>query len=63
LLIKTILKSFRKHLDSGHVTLAGDSHVTCGEYETLAGVPMQLFPSPSATLQYLKPHAADAAGA
>lgn len=60
LLIRTVLRSFGKYVHGGQVTLAGDSHVTCGEYETLAGVPMQLFPSPSATLQYVKPQAADA---
>lgn len=51
-LIAWTLKSFRRLVRAGKVILAGDSHITCGEYEKLAGVPMTLFPSPADGLRY-----------
>jgi glycosyltransferase involved in cell wall biosynthesis len=53
-LIATVLRSFDRLARSGDVILAGDSHITNGEYEKLAGVPMTLFPSPGADLRYEK---------
>lgn len=53
-LIATVLKSFNHAVRRGSVILAGDSHITCGEYEKLTGVPMTLFPSPGADLRYEK---------
>jgi hypothetical protein len=51
-LMAWILKSFGRLVSSGRVILAGDSHITCGEYERLAGVSMTLFPSPADGLRY-----------
>lgn len=51
-LLKAVLRSFAKLVKERKVLLAGDSHVTCGEYEQLSGVPMTLFPSPGADLRY-----------
>lgn len=51
-LIAAVLRSFDRLARRGDVILAGDSHVTNGEYEKLAGVPMTLFPSPGADLRY-----------
>ena len=50
-LMKFILKSFKREVANGQVILAGDSHITCKEYESLAGVPFKVFPSPAAGLQ------------
>jgi len=50
-LIKNLLKSFKKEVENGRVILAGDSHITCNEYQSLSGVPFQVFPSPAAGLQ------------
>lgn len=55
------LKSFGRLVRSGKVILAGDSHITCGEYETLGGVPMTLFPSPADGLRYDGPRSAEGA--
>lgn len=52
LLMKWVLRSFRRQVAVKQVVLAGDSHITCSEYEALAGVPMTLFPSPGAALNY-----------
>jgi glycosyltransferase involved in cell wall biosynthesis len=49
-LIKTVIRSFKRYVDKGSVVFAGDSHVTCKEYETLTQVPFRLFPSPGAGL-------------
>jgi glycosyltransferase involved in cell wall biosynthesis len=49
-LIKTVIRLFKRYVDMGSVVFAGDSHVTCNEYETLTGVPFKLFPSPGAGL-------------
>lgn len=51
-LIASVLRSFNRLVQRGDVILAGDSHITCSEYEKLAGVPMTLFPSPGAALCY-----------
>lgn len=51
-LIASVLRSFDRLARTGHVILAGDSHITCNEYEKLASVPMTLFPSPGAALRY-----------
>lgn len=51
-LLKAVLRSFAALASDQKVLLAGDSHITCGEYEKLAGVPMTLFPSPGADLRY-----------
>ena len=51
-LIASVLRSFGQLAQRGDVILAGDSHITNGEYENLAGVPMTLFPSPGADLRY-----------
>ena len=50
LLSERVLRSFSGLVQSGKVVFAGDSHVTCGEYERMSGVPFQVFPSPSAGL-------------
>ena len=51
-LLAWTLRSFRKLAASGRVILAGDSHVTCGEYEALSDVKMTLFPSPGNELRH-----------
>jgi len=51
-LLKTVLRSFARLAKERTVLLAGDSHVTCSEYEQLSGVPITLFPSPGADLCY-----------
>jgi len=51
-LMAKALRSYAALARRGAVLLAGDSHITCGEYEKLAGVPMTLFPSPGAELCY-----------
>jgi glycosyltransferase involved in cell wall biosynthesis len=53
-LIAAVLKSFKQLVARDLVILAGDSHITCSEYETLTSVPMTLFPSPGADLRYEK---------
>jgi glycosyltransferase involved in cell wall biosynthesis len=53
-LLALILGSFRRLSRRGLVVLAGDSHITCAEYEELARVPMTLFPSPGSSLRYEK---------
>jgi glycosyltransferase involved in cell wall biosynthesis len=50
-LIKTVLAGFKKEVENGRVVLAGDSHITCGEYFRLSGVPFRVFPSPAAGLE------------
>jgi len=50
-LIKTVLAGFRKEVEAGRVVLAGDSHITCGEYSKLSGVPFKVFPSPAMGLE------------
>jgi glycosyltransferase involved in cell wall biosynthesis len=50
-LIQRVLKSFSADVAKGNVILAGDSHITCREYEALSGVPFKVFPSPAAGLQ------------
>jgi len=54
-LLAKVLSSFRRLSRRGLVILATDSHITCGEYERLAGVPISLFPSPGASLCYEMP--------
>lgn len=49
-LMRKVLRSFRKYVDKGEVLFAGDSHITCKEYETLSGIPFMVFPSPGAAL-------------
>ncbi|RZK46040.1 MAG: glycosyltransferase, partial [Pedobacter sp.] len=49
-LLKTVLKGFGKNVEKGEVVLAGDSHITSREYETLADVKFRVFPSPAAGL-------------
>ena len=49
-LIKLVLRSFRKYINSGEVVLAGDSHITSHEYTTLSGMPFIIFPSPGMAL-------------
>jgi glycosyltransferase involved in cell wall biosynthesis len=49
-LIASVLRSIDRLGRSGEVIFAGDSHITCREYEKLAGVPMTLFPSPGEKL-------------
>ncbi|HTE24064.1 glycosyltransferase [Flavitalea sp.] len=51
LLIKKVLQGFKEYVDKGQVILAGDSHITCKEYELLSGVPFRVFPSPAAGLE------------
>lgn len=51
-LLALVLRSFRHLARSGLVILAGDSHITCAEYEKLAGIRMTLFPSPGCSLSY-----------
>lgn len=51
-LLALVLRSFRRLSRSGLVILAGDSHITCSEYEKLAGIRMAVFPSPGASLSY-----------
>lgn len=51
-LLALVLGSFRHLARTGSVILAGDSHITCLEYEKLAGIPMALFPSPGSSLAY-----------
>lgn len=53
-LIAFVLRLFDRLARSGDVILAGDSHITNGEYVKLTGVPMTLFPSPGADLRYEK---------
>lgn len=45
--IKLILKSFRKSVKKGDVILAGDSEITCYEYEKLSGTAFVVFPTPA----------------
>jgi glycosyltransferase involved in cell wall biosynthesis len=54
-LLAIVLQSFRRLSRRGLVILAADSHITCAEYERLAGVSMTLFPSPGAALCYELP--------
>jgi glycosyltransferase involved in cell wall biosynthesis len=49
-LIRLALKSFKKYVKTGEVLFAGDSHITCAEYERLAGVSFTVFPSPGVAL-------------
>jgi glycosyltransferase involved in cell wall biosynthesis len=56
-LIASVLRSFDRLVRRNDVILAGDSHITCGEYEKLTGVPMTLFPSPGADLRHEKTNA------
>jgi glycosyltransferase involved in cell wall biosynthesis len=49
-LIGGIIRLMGKYVRSGKVVFAGDSHITCAEYEALTGVPFQVFPSPGAGL-------------
>lgn len=49
-LIKMVIRGFKRYVANGSVVFAGDSHVTCNEYETLTQVPFRLFPSPGAGL-------------
>jgi glycosyltransferase involved in cell wall biosynthesis len=51
-LLALVLRSFRHLSRSGLVILAGDSHITCSEYQKLAGIRMALFPSPGASLSH-----------
>ena len=51
-LIRWCLQSFAPLVQNGGVILAGDSHITCKEYETLSGVPMVVLPSPGGGLNY-----------
>jgi glycosyltransferase involved in cell wall biosynthesis len=51
-LLARALRSFDALVKRGVVILAGDSHITCREYEDLGGVPFTLFPSPGASLKY-----------
>ncbi|MCF3648447.1 glycosyltransferase [Synoicihabitans lomoniglobus] len=53
-LIALVLKSFKRLVERGSVILAGDSHITCAEYEKLTNIPMTLFPSPGSDLRYVK---------
>lgn len=50
-LIKFVLNNFKEEVANGTVILAGDSHITCKEYESLSGLPFRVFPSPGAGLQ------------
>jgi glycosyltransferase involved in cell wall biosynthesis len=52
LLVRGFLNLFSSLVRSQKVLLAGDSHITCGEYERMTGLPMALFPSPGGGLQY-----------
>ncbi len=45
-LLAWVLRSFRSLARRGDVILAGDSQITCSEYEKFADVPMTVFPSP-----------------
>lgn len=54
LLIKKTLQGFKKDVEAGRVVLAGDSHITCGEYTSLSGVPFRVFPSPGAGLNAIQ---------
>ena len=54
-LLAIVLGAFRRLSRRGLVVLAGDSHITCAEYEQLARVPMTLFPSPGSALCYEMP--------
>ncbi|MFN5477511.1 MAG: glycosyltransferase [Sphingobacteriales bacterium] len=49
-LIGSIIRRMSGYVQSGKVVFAGDSHITCGEYEVLTGVPFRVFPSPGAGL-------------
>ncbi|MHA4843867.1 glycosyltransferase [Flavitalea antarctica] len=49
--IGKILKGFMDEVKAGRVILAGDSQITCKEYERLSGVPFRVFPSPASGLQ------------
>jgi glycosyltransferase involved in cell wall biosynthesis len=51
LLIKNVLQGFKEYVNKGQVILAGDSHITCKEYQSLSGVPFRVFPSPAAGLE------------
>ncbi|RYE30594.1 MAG: hypothetical protein EOP48_31890, partial [Sphingobacteriales bacterium] len=51
LLMQTVLKALGKYVRTGRVVLAGDSHITCKEYESMSGIPFKVFPSPAAGLQ------------
>jgi glycosyltransferase involved in cell wall biosynthesis len=53
-LIRRSIQWFNKQVINNQVILAGDSHITCKEYEIMTGVPMTLFPSPGGSLQYLR---------
>jgi glycosyltransferase involved in cell wall biosynthesis len=50
-LIKFVLKNFKDEVANGTVILAGDSHITCKEYEMLSGIKFRVFPSPGTGLQ------------
>lgn len=52
-LLKWVLKSYAPLVRNGSVVFAGDSHITCAEYERLSGVPFRTFPSPGAGLSAL----------
>jgi glycosyltransferase involved in cell wall biosynthesis len=54
-LLAVVLGAFRRLSRRGLVIIAGDSHITCAEYEQLARVPMTLFPSPGSSLCYEMP--------
>jgi glycosyltransferase involved in cell wall biosynthesis len=49
-LIGSVIRRMSGYVQSGKVVFAGDSHITCGEYEVLTGVPFCVFPSPGAGL-------------
>jgi glycosyltransferase involved in cell wall biosynthesis len=59
-LIQSVLRSFKDDVTSGNVILAGDSEITCREYETLSGLHFTVFPSPVAGMSVVrerrKPH-------
>jgi glycosyltransferase involved in cell wall biosynthesis len=51
--LKRALQAFKNEVANGQVVLSGDSHVTCGEYEQLSGIPFEVFPSPGVSLSVL----------
>ncbi|MEI6071060.1 MAG: glycosyltransferase [Verrucomicrobiae bacterium] len=54
LLLKATLRTFAGLTRHGGVVPAGDSHITCHEYETFSGLPFRVLPSPGAALIYAK---------
>lgn len=49
-IIQWMINLFEKDVDRKRVILAGDSHVTCAEYQRLTQLPFLVFPSPAAGL-------------